>query len=748
MTAAGRRLPAGVIAGVCVFGALAGAVPSQVDAKTYEVVACRAAKKYRNDSRAFGFRRSSKRMVTRRDCSESGRGEGGLITRNRVHRGRVAYGAYAFASFRAPRGTAFVSMRWSGAYQRLDCNWSAQLYAQGRGRARLLRGVAGTTRRRCRKRAIPRVSLARIPRPRTVALGGATRIVQRVICVRRGGCSTARTSKGARAAFTTYYAQVKVADVEPPRVRILGGSLVSGRWVRGEQAVRFAASDNTGVAGTGALLASQQYPGKGNTCPESFPVCSNALVQIKAQTTGSTDGRQLVSVIGKDRAGNVGIARAAAAVDNHAPGRIPVGVVGSETWRRTNSFVLGWTNAPEMYAPIAGARYEGCTRQGKCFSGRVGGQALTKVGPLAVPGPGEWSLRLWREDAAGNADRELASDPVALRYDPEAPHVAFEPQQVQDPTRVSAAIRDGVSGVASGSIEVHRRGTNSWTSLPTSRQGPRLVARVDDAHLPAGLYDARARAVDRAGNETTSGHRQDGSAMTLQLPLRIQSRLRVRIAHRKVTRVTVRRNGKRRRVRRVRTVLRRVARFSVGHRGTVRGTLESKDGQPLSRARVLVLAADGGGSRLVGALTTNRDGRFVYRFRALRSRRLAFLYLGNTLTGPAAGGARTLVPASSTIRPNRRKARNGGSVLFRGRLRTRPVPLGGKLVELQAYFRGRWRTFQTVRTNPAGRWRFRYRFGATTGTVRYRFRARLPKESGYPFEGGRSPTVVVRVRGG
>ncbi len=54
----------------------------------------------------------------------------------------------------------------------------------------------------------------------------------------------------------------------------------------------------------------------------------------------------------------------------------------------------------------------------------------------------------------------------------------------------------------------------------------------------------------------------------------------------------------------------------------------------------------------------------------------------------------------------------------------------------------------TTRSNLAGRWLFPYRFGATVGTVKYRFRARLPVEGGYPFATGHSPVVRVLVRGG
>ena len=91
--------------------------------------------------------------------------------------------------------------------------------------------------------------------------------------------------------------------------------------------------------------------------------------------------------------------------------------------------------------------------------------------------------------------------------------------------------------------------------------------------------------------------------------------------------------------------------------------------------------------------------------------------------------------------------RNGRAVLFSGSVRSRPLPLSGKLIEMQAHFRGRWRTFSTLRTDRRGRWRFRYRFGATLGRVTYRFRARLPSEGGYPFVTGRSQVAKVLVLG-
>jgi hypothetical protein len=45
------------------------------------------------------------------------------------------------------------------------------------------------------------------------------------------------------------------------------------------------------------------------------------------------------------------------------------------------------------------------------------------------------------------------------------------------------------------------------------------------------------------------------------------------------------------------------------------------------------------------------------------------------------------------------------------------------------------------------RWTYQYRFTATRGTVRYRFRAVVPAEGSFPFVRGTSQPVAVIVRG-
>jgi hypothetical protein len=86
----------------------------------------------------------------------------------------------------------------------------------------------------------------------------------------------------------------------------------------------------------------------------------------------------------------------------------------------------------------------------------------------------------------------------------------------------------------------------------------------------------------------------------------------------------------------------------------------------------------------------------------------------------------------------------GRPVLFQGRV-GRPIPRHGKLVEVQAHFRGRWRTISAVRSRRDGRWRFRYTFRTTGRPAVYRMRARVPVEAGYRFAAGASRPVRVTV---
>jgi hypothetical protein len=272
-----------------------------------------------------------------------------------------------------------------------------------------------------------------------------------------------------------------------------------------------------------------------------------------------------------------------------------------------------------------------------------------------------------------------------------------------------------------------------------------MIGEIDDLSRPDGLYELRAHARDGAGNERTSDRRRDGSKVHLRIPLRLATRIALATARRPL------RCKPRRSHRRGRCGKRRAA-GSVevrGRHGLVRGLVETGGGEPIPHAAVAVSEQlrTGGAFTRLATLRADALGRFAYRIGPGQSRTVRFRYAGTALVKPAAGDVKVLVPARSSIAVDRRKVLNGDEVAFSGALRGGYVPEGGKLIDLQAYYRGGWRTFATARTDAAGRWAYRYRFGATRGVVRYRFRARIRREAAYPFELGYSKVVRVTVRG-
>jgi len=157
-------------------------------------------------------------------------------------------------------------------------------------------------------------------------------------------------------------------------------------------------------------------------------------------------------------------------------------------------------------------------------------------------------------------------------------------------------------------------------------------------------------------------------------------------------------------------------------------------------------ALAGASWRKIADITTSKTGRFTYRTRSGPSRTVRIRYPGTPTIRPESADTRVRVAASSTITARRRSLRNGQRAQFSGTIRGQHVR-PGKLVQLQTLVNHRWQTFTTARVAKHGRWHSSYRFVGTTGTVTYRFRARVPAERGFPYRGGNSKTIRLHVRG-
>ncbi len=451
---------------------------------------------------------------------------------------------------------------------------------------------------------------------------------------------------------------------------------------------------------------------------------------FEVDTSTLSDGTHRIDVEAVDAAGNAARAGQEIRVDNSIPDK-PEGVAvsGGEGWRGANRFDVTWANPQGQSAPIVRARYRLCRAGGgDCVEGSGDGEQIASLA-LRVPEPGDWVARIWLEDAAGNQDSGRAGDAVRLRFDDEAPTAVFEDGDPRDPRAVHVRVADVGSGAADGSIELRRIGTGSWVDGGGRIAGERLETRIGDLDLPDGIYELRARVRDAAGNERTATRRADGSPMRLVLPLRAGSLLSVAASRRCARRA-------RRCDRRIRNGAKLAGRLSAS-------------GVPVRHAAVTITAQPrtGGGFAHVASLRTDAGGGFSFRVGSGTSRTLRFRWEGTDTAKPVIADVKVAVSARSSIGVDRRRVRNGEAVIFGGRLLGRPLPEGGKLVDLQVRLRGRWRTFATPRTDRAGRWSFAYRFEATRGLVVYGFRARIRREAAYPYELGHSRIVRVTVRG-
>jgi len=76
-----------------------------------------------------------------------------------------------------------------------------------------------------------------------------------------------------------------------------------------------------------------------------------------------------------------------------------------------------------------------------------------------------------------------------------------------------------------------------------------------------------------------------------------------------------------------------------------------------------------------------------------------------------------------------------------------PYPVEGVTLDVAVREGGRWRIFDQVVANGKGRFRYSYRFHATTQPTTYTFRVALPHtgSGAYPYTPGASNTVKVRV---
>ena len=184
---------------------------------------------------------------------------------------------------------------------------------------------------------------------------------------------------------------------------------------------------------------------------------------------------------------------------------------------------------------------------------------------------------------------------------------------------------------------------------------------------------------------------------------------------------------------------------------TVKGTLTAPSGEPIADATVFIgQQPEGQQWRLDGAVRTDSAGTPATRPPGRpRNPRVARL-VPPPPRKPRGGRGSPLtmrVRAGLTLSVDRHRLRNGQRLFFTGRV-LGALPAEGIAVTLQAKVGRHYRSFRQLRASSRtdGRIRTAYRFERTTGPVRYRFRLKVVRQAGLPFQSGASPVVSVSVR--
>ena len=594
--------------------------------------------------------------------------------------------------------------------------------------------------------------------PMEVAIPPTSRIAIGLRCLTATGCfwgGNGSTPEGSERWYLSNI-RIRLQDLSPPD--ITGLRAVGEHWRSGgTETFDLTATDNIGLRELSLRVGEREVAATRQPCYDSATNISptpcagmNGRLATTVNVDSLPEGVLPLVIEARDPSGLATTRTYTLRVDRTAPGAPrELRLVGAEGWRATNRFDVAWAGPPERHdvAPLTGNEYEfcpetngpydstGCVRQSRNLS-----EGAT-IDQVAVPSEGAWIVRVAHRDAAGNTNSTSVSTTAPLRLDTTPPSGEFEAFDPRDPTRVRLRAADAISGVARVEIEARRDGESAWHSLTVEGSGGQYSAVLDDALYPRGSYGLRARVFDRAENEKSILTAPGGTALKVSLPVRVETRMTAGRA----TRVRANKRGRPK----YKHVLDARPTVDHGKTVTITGKLSDAVGNPAARVDVEVLERVDAPARpwqAIGTVHTNAAGTFTFKVPAGTSRTLRFSYAGSPTAQPSTKDVELRVRAAVTIKPDRRVLRNGDEVVFRGRVRSGPVPVAGKLVTLQALTRRGWTTFGNARARAKdGRWTYRYRFTGTTVRSRYSFRVVVPAESGFPYAQGASKTTRVLV---
>jgi hypothetical protein len=287
-----------------------------------------------------------------------------------------------------------------------------------------------------------------------------------------GGCPVGTTSHDAWAAISR--ATVSVSDDTPPGLTAIGGSLwATGGYHHGTEQATFDATDDVGIASSTLRVDGVSQGAVSQSCDYTLTVPCAQLsgTTLAYDTTKLADGTHTVQLGVADAATNPTLSATQSITVDNTPPAAPGGltVAGGDAYRTTNAFDLAWTNPDptQQVAPLTRVHVLVCETAGSPCAPEQVLDITDRLPRLAVPYPGEWSVRLWLEDAAGNASIANAAAatvrlgplPVVTQTLPGV--VARVTARAKLSLQVLRAVRSGRRLVVTGAASKHVAGSLS-----------------------------------------------------------------------------------------------------------------------------------------------------------------------------------------------------------------------------------------------------------------------------------------------
>jgi hypothetical protein len=510
------------------------------------------------------------------------------------------------------------------------------------------------------------------------------------------------------------YAGIWVSEVVLDVAETSGQSLSSPSglwqatgWVRGKWNLSLSGDSPSGMCSLSASLAGQPLPGSTSQLNQAvWHQCSAAAINDPVETADYPQGAQTLRIAGTDAAGAQPALSKTVDIDNQQP-----------------TVTL---NGPADAPSTAGTEYV---------------TATASAGPSGVAGiscsldgaPAQWF-------AASTAQIAVS---------------AIGTHQVQCTAENNAVDSAGAHGSSAPATYSVRIGIPTVAVVAFSKVVNKLRCHhvTERVHIPARWVKVRVRG--RLERVREKAHTQKIKV----------TRCHARTVRRRITHeVTVRRHGKKVRVKRTRvvrvvveprTVFKTSRRVRHGHGTVVDGWLGTATGTALAGQTVEVLtAADNGREsfHVAAVTTTAANGGWSARLAAGPSRLVEASYPGAASTeGAISAPAHLIVPAKvQLLSVSPRRVAWGGVVHLVGRLKGGYLPHGGALVRLRIGL-GHSDTTYGVREHVTGSGRFRtdYTFGAGDPATHRSFWfqiASLPMGD-YPYAPAQSRRLTVTVGG-